>query len=113
MLLERGNEEFKKTGKPLPLSTVRGGILDKLAVAMFEYEAYPSKQQRTDVAIVPIKKHPCVTELTAYLGWEGYLRNKMSNYRSKLRGYGVPGDAMCNALKKKAPEPCLGFVEQT
>ncbi|KAF3858999.1 hypothetical protein F7725_021398 [Dissostichus mawsoni] len=39
---------------------------------------------------------------SGYYGWQQSIKYKMANYRTKLRGYGVP-EVMCNALTRKRP----------
>lgn len=65
---------------------------------------HPSAQI-SDVAEALVKKYPCLKEpgsFSGYYGWQQSIKYKMANYRTKLRGYGVP-EVMCNALKRKSP----------
>uniref|UniRef100_A0A087X808 Uncharacterized protein n=1 Tax=Poecilia formosa TaxID=48698 RepID=A0A087X808_POEFO len=105
MYLERGNEDYKKNGTLLTTSKIKADILEKLAETVYTYTAYPSGSQISDVAEALVNKYPCLKEpgsFAGYYGWQQSLKYKMSNYRTKLRGYGVP-EVLCNALKRKTP----------
>ncbi|XP_054882375.1 uncharacterized protein LOC129356856 [Poeciliopsis prolifica] len=105
MYLERGNEDYKKNGTLLTTSKIKPDILEKLAETVYTYTAYPSGSQISDVAEALVNKYPCLKEpgsFAGYYGWQQSLKYKMSNYRTKLRGYGVP-EVLCNALKRKNP----------
>ncbi|XP_054894412.1 uncharacterized protein LOC129365303 [Poeciliopsis prolifica] len=105
MYLERGNEDYKKNGTLLTTSKIKPDILEKLAETVYTYTAYPSGSQISDVAEALVNKYPCLKEpgsFAGYYGWQQSLKYKMSNYRTKLRGYGVP-EVLCNALKRKTP----------
>lgn len=72
---------------------------------MYTYTAYPSGAQISDVAEALCTKYPFLREpgsFSGFYGWQQSLMYKMANYRTKLRGFGVP-DVMCNALKCKSP----------
>lgn len=72
---------------------------------LYTHTAYPSSAQINDVAEALVKKYPCLKEpgsFSGYYGWQQSIKYKMANYRTKLRGYGVP-EVMCNALKRKSP----------
>ena len=105
MFLERANEDYKKNGTLLTTSKIKADILEKLAETVYTYTAYPSGSQISDVAEALVNKYPCLKEpgsFAGYYGWQQSLKYKMSNYRTKLRGYGVP-EVLCNALKRKTP----------
>ena len=105
MYLERASEDYRKDGKLLTAAKVKADILEKLAETIYMYTAYPSSAQISDVAEALVKKYPCLKEpgsFSGYYGWQQSLKYKMANYRTKLRGYGVP-EVMCNALKRKCP----------
>ena len=78
-------------------------ILRNLAEAIFEYTAYPSSAQLSQVAEALVKKHPCLKEPGSFngcYGWIQRLKYKMNNFRSKLRGTGCP-EIVVNSLKRK------------
>ncbi|XP_041856635.1 uncharacterized protein LOC121654125 isoform X2 [Melanotaenia boesemani] len=105
MYLERATENFKKNGTFMTTSKVKADILEKLAETIFTYTAYPSGGQISDVAEALVKKYPCLKEsgsFSGYYGWQQSLKYKMANYRTKLRGFGVP-EVLCNAVKHKSP----------
>lgn len=80
--------------------------MEKLAETIYMYATYPSNPQICDVAEALVQKYPCLKEpgsFTGYYGWQQSLKYKMANYRTKLRGYGVP-EVMCNALKSTADQ---------
>lgn len=102
--LERADEDYRRNGTLLTCSKIKADILEKLAETIYMYAAYPSNPQICDVAEALVKKYPCLKEpgsVTGYYGWQQSLKYKMANYRTKLRGYGVP-EVMCNALKRKS-----------
>lgn len=105
MCLERATEDYKKNGKLLTTSKVKTDILEKLAEAIYTYTAYPSSAQISNVAEALVKKYPCLKEpgsFSGFYGWQQRLKYKMANYRTKLRGFGVP-EVICNAVKHKKP----------
>lgn len=105
MCLERADEDHRKNGTLLTASKVKADILEKLAETIYMYTAYPSSAQICDVAEALVNKYPCLKEpgsFSGYYGWQQRLKYKMANYRTKLRGYGVP-EVMCNAFKRKSP----------
>ncbi|KAJ8014617.1 hypothetical protein DPEC_G00017500 [Dallia pectoralis] len=101
LYLERATEDYKKNGTLVTTSKIK----TDLAETIYIYTAYPSSAQISDVAEELVKKYPCLTEpgsYSGYYGWQQSIKYKMANYRTKLRGYGVP-EVMCNALKHKSP----------
>ncbi|CAL8258511.1 unnamed protein product [Arctogadus glacialis] len=98
-------EPLKTTRTLLTCSKVKADILEKLAETIYAYAAYPSSAQISLVAEALVNKYPCLKEpgsFAGYYGWQQSIKYKMANYRTKLRGYGVP-EVMCNALKCKSP----------
>lgn len=98
--LERADEDYRRNGTLLTSSKIKADILEKLAETIYMYATYPSNPQICDVAEALVKKSSCLKEpalFTGYYGWQQSLKYKMANYRTKLRGYGVP-EVMCNAL---------------
>uniref|UniRef100_A0A3Q3FVL1 PB1 domain-containing protein n=1 Tax=Kryptolebias marmoratus TaxID=37003 RepID=A0A3Q3FVL1_KRYMA len=105
MYLENATEEFKKNGTLLPTSKVKTDILEKLAETIFRFTAYPSSAQVSCVAEALVTKYPCLKEpgsFSGYYGWLQRIKYKMANYRTKLRGFGVP-EVTCNAVTCKRP----------
>ncbi|XP_056124441.1 sterile alpha motif domain-containing protein 3 [Rhinichthys klamathensis goyatoka] len=103
LVLASGNEAFKKDGFQLNFTSILPDILEKLAESIFQYVAYPTSAQLSDVIEALIQKHPCLREPGSYNGcyqWRQRLKYKMGNYRSKLRGLGCP-ELDVNSLKKK------------
>ncbi|XP_058481853.1 sterile alpha motif domain-containing protein 3-like isoform X1 [Solea solea] len=104
--IQSGNERFNKymtlltTKDLIPLLP---DILGKLAEAIYEYTAYPSSLQISEVAEALTQKHPCLKEPGSFngsYGWAQRLKYKMNNFRSKLRGLGCP-EVEVNSLKRK------------
>ncbi|KAI7789578.1 hypothetical protein IRJ41_019348 [Triplophysa rosa] len=90
----------------LTTPNVKSDILEKLAQSIFTYTAYPSSLQILSVAEALIKAHPCLTDRGSFSGvyaWQTSIKYKMANFRTKLRGLGIP-EVMCNALKHKNPD---------
>uniref|UniRef100_A0A672TC51 Uncharacterized protein n=1 Tax=Sinocyclocheilus grahami TaxID=75366 RepID=A0A672TC51_SINGR len=84
----------------------RSDILEKLAQSIYTYTAYPSTFQILSVAEALIKAHPCLKDRGSFSGfyaWQTSIKYKMANYRTKLRGFGIP-EVTCNALKHKHPD---------
>ncbi|XP_062412434.1 uncharacterized protein LOC134102365 [Sardina pilchardus] len=105
MCLERAAEDYQKNGTLLNTSKVKADILEKLSETMYTYTAYPSGAQISDVAEALCTKYPFLKEpgsFSGFYGWQQSLKYKMANYRTKLRGFGVP-EVICNALKRKSP----------
>ncbi|XP_077094707.1 uncharacterized protein LOC143746636 [Siphateles boraxobius] len=103
LVLASGNEAFKKDGFQLNFTSILPDILEKLAESIFQYVAYPTSAQLSDVIEALIQKHPCLREPGSYNGcyqWRQRLKYKMGNYRSKLRGLGCP-ELDVNSLRKK------------
>lgn len=104
--IRAGNECFKKCGTLLSTTDIipmLPDILGKLAEAIYEYTAYPSSLQISEVAEALTQKHPCLKEPGSFngsYGWAQRLKYKMNNFRSKLRGLGCP-EVEVNSLKRK------------
>lgn len=90
--LSKGNETYEQTKKCISLTRdMKIDILDKIAQAVFEVKAYPDQDQIESVASALISRHPCLREPgseTGYDGWKMSIKNKLGNYRSKLRQAG-------------------------
>ncbi|GAA6221199.1 uncharacterized protein LOC102079676 [Lates japonicus] len=106
ILLQSGNENFSCSGALFgtkDLISLLPDILGRLAEVIFEYTAYPSSAQISEVAEALVKKHPCLKEPGSFngcYGWIQRLKYKMSNFRAKLRGIGYP-EIVVNSLKRK------------
>ncbi|KAI9545946.1 hypothetical protein NQZ68_032659 [Dissostichus eleginoides] len=59
-----------------------------------------NEDYKKDGKLLTTSKEP--GSFSGYYGWQQSLKYKMANYRTKLRGYGVP-EVMCNSLKRKSP----------
>lgn len=105
--LQSANENLNKDGTLFigkDFIQLLPDILGKLAEAIYEYTAYPSGLQISQVAEALIQKYPCLKEPGSYngcYGWTQRLKFKMNNFRSKLRGLGCP-ELDVNSLKKKS-----------
>ncbi|XP_037621965.1 uncharacterized protein LOC119486148 isoform X2 [Sebastes umbrosus] len=108
--LEKGNAVYRSNKTRLTLSSkIKSDILEKVAEEIFEYKAYPTDSDFSDVAEALIKKHPCLSEPGSYsgcYGWKQRLKTKMGNYRTQLKGIGC-SELLANSLKSKAPEDAL------
>ncbi|KAK0138175.1 hypothetical protein N1851_025511 [Merluccius polli] len=108
ILIQSANERFQKNGTLLTtkdLIPLLPDILGKLAEAIYEYTAYPSSLQISEVAEALTQKHPCLKEPGSFngsYGWAQRLKYKMNNFRSKLRGLGCP-EVKVNSHKRKQP----------
>ncbi len=98
-------------------------ILDKVASAMYEFNAYPTTKQTEDVAQVLIEKHPCFREPGPTHGWYCWkfsLAFKMGNLRQKYRIAGCPeltinhkrstGTSLGKKMMKKTKRSELNFL---
>ncbi|KAK0133585.1 hypothetical protein N1851_030912 [Merluccius polli] len=107
ILLQSGNEKFSCSGNVFgtnDLISLLPDILGNLAETIFEYTAYPSSANLSQVAGALVKKHPCLKEPGSFnecYGWIQRLKYKMNNFRCKLRGTGCP-EIVVNSLKRKA-----------
>lgn len=106
MLLQSGNENFSESGTLFSIKdliSLLPDILGRLAEVIYEYTAYPSSAQPSQVAEALVKTHPCLKEPGSFngcYGWIQRLKYKMNNFRSKLRGLGFP-EIEVNSLKRK------------
>lgn len=57
LVLASGNEAFKKDGIQLNFTTILPDFLEKLAESIFQYVAYPTSAQLSDVAEALIQTH--------------------------------------------------------
>ncbi|KAL6489211.1 hypothetical protein MHYP_G00029520 [Metynnis hypsauchen] len=105
LILLGGNEEFLKNGVLLNDHSVRSQVSDTLVKKMFQHCAYPTSKQICAVAQALIEKYLCLREpgsLSGYDGWLSRLKNKMANYRRKLKQLGCPELAI-NSSQHKRP----------
>lgn len=90
--LRRGNEAYEKTKISIDVSRdMKIEILDKIAQSAFDIKAYPEHGEIESIASTLILKYPCLKEPGKGKGYEGWLvsiRNKLNNYRAKLREAG-------------------------
>uniref|UniRef100_A0A8C1UMQ8 Uncharacterized protein n=1 Tax=Cyprinus carpio TaxID=7962 RepID=A0A8C1UMQ8_CYPCA len=110
--LRRGNETYAETQTGIDVTRdIKMEILDKIVQAVFDIKAYPNNQEIESIASALISKYPCLKEPGKGKGYEGWLislKNKLNNYRSKLRAAG------CNEVsvnkKRKDVEHGHGFT---
>lgn len=101
--IQSANERFKKHGTLITAKEFIPLLPDILGKAIYEYTAYPSSLQISEVAEALTQKHPCLKEPGSFngsYGWAQRLKYKMNNFRSKLRGLGCP-EVEVNSLKRK------------
>ncbi|KAL1270834.1 hypothetical protein QQF64_029850, partial [Cirrhinus molitorella] len=94
--LRRGNEAFEKTKIGIDVSRdMKIEILDKIVQTVFDIKADPDNQEIESIASALVSKYPCLKEPGKGKGFEGWLisiKNKLNNYRAKLR------EAGCNEV---------------
>lgn len=88
-------------------ASVKSATMQDLAKVIFSYTAYPTNQQILSVAEALVSKVPCLKEPGSFAGlygWQQRIKNKMHNYRAKLRSrkFSYP-EIEINALKRKHP----------
>uniref|UniRef100_A0A3P8RY04 Uncharacterized protein n=1 Tax=Amphiprion percula TaxID=161767 RepID=A0A3P8RY04_AMPPE len=90
--LRKGNESYESNKIGIDVSRdMKIEILDKIAQAAFDIKAYPDHDELESIALALIAKYPCLKEPGRGKGYEGWLvsiRNKLNNYRAKLREAG-------------------------
>ena len=94
---------YRKDGTLLTTPNNRSDINEQLAQFVYTYTAYPSALQV--LSLKCLSRNPCLKDSgssSGLSGWQTSIKYKMSNYRTKLRGFGIP-DVICNALKHKFP----------
>ncbi|KAL1273015.1 hypothetical protein QQF64_028877 [Cirrhinus molitorella] len=101
--LRQANLVYLRDGTLLKLNKeLKHDILHKLAEHMYSFKAYPTSSEICDVAKALVEAHPCLRESgspSGYSGWTQSLKDKMCNYRSKMRNLGHT-DVMVNAGKR-------------
>lgn len=108
MILAAGNQAYELDGSLLQDPSIYSDIQEKLAEAIYHYQAYPSALQQLEVVEALLNMHPSLREPgTSYsgtYGWQHRLKMKMTNYRSKLKRHNVPCPELhINSLESKAP----------
>lgn len=110
--LRRGNETYAETNVGLDVTRdIKIEILDKIVQAVFEIKAYPDNREIESIASSLISKYPCLKEPGKGKGYEGWLislKNKLNNYRSKLRAAGC-NEVSVNRKRKDTGNSC-GFT---
>ncbi|XP_022542665.1 uncharacterized protein LOC107197338 [Astyanax mexicanus] len=90
--LRKGNETYEKTRKGIDVTRdIKMEILDKIAQAVFDIKAYPDGDEIESIASALVLKYPCLKEPGGGKGFEGWLlsiKDKLNNYRAKLRKAG-------------------------
>lgn len=84
---------------------MKSAIKRDLSNVIFSYTAYPSGLQVSAVTEALLEKFPCLKEPGSFAGmygWQQRIKNKMHNYRAKLkvRKYAYP-EIEINTLKRK------------
>lgn len=106
--LRQGDLTFLKDGTRMtPSRDMKHDILEKLAVTMYSFKAYPEDDDFSSVAKALISKHPGLSEpgpQPGWYGWKNSLKFKMGNYRTKLRKAGCE-DVAINGGKRSKSNP--------
>uniref|UniRef100_A0A8C1ABN1 Uncharacterized protein n=1 Tax=Cyprinus carpio carpio TaxID=630221 RepID=A0A8C1ABN1_CYPCA len=107
LILAEANNSYDATGRHFMDASVKSAIMQELAKVIFSYTAYPTNQQILSVAEALVSKFPCLREpgsSAGLYGWQQRIKNKMHNYRAKLRSrkYSYP-EIEINTLKRKHP----------
>lgn len=106
--LRQGDLTFLKDGTRMtPSRDMKHDILQKLAVTMYSFKAYPEDDDFSSVAKALISKHPGLSEpgpQPGWYGWKNSLKFKMGNYRTKLRKAGCE-DVAINGDKRSKSNP--------
>ncbi|ROL45333.1 hypothetical protein DPX16_23761 [Anabarilius grahami] len=101
--LRQANLIYLKDGAHLKVTKeLKHDILQKLAETIYSFKAYPTTEDLRAVAKALVNTHPCLQEPgspSGYCGWTNSLKDKMGNYRSKMRSLGHT-DVMVNAGKR-------------
>lgn len=105
MILAEANKIYHATGTCFQDTSVKSAIMHDLSNIIFSYTAYPSGLQISAVTEALLQKFPCLKEPGSFAGmygWQQRIRNKMHNYRAKLkaRKYAYP-EIEVNTLRKK------------
>lgn len=106
--LRQGNLTYLKEGTYLKVSKeLKHDILHRLAETIYSFKAYPTIHDLNAVARALIAAHPCLQEPASpsgCCGWKNSLKDKMGNYRSKMRALGHE-DVKVNAGKRGRNTP--------
>ncbi len=107
LILAEANNSYDATGRHFMDASVKSAIMQELAKVIFSYTAYPTNEQILSVAEALVSKFPCLREPGSFAGlygWQQRIKNKMHNYRAKLRSrkYSYP-EIEINTLKRKHP----------
>ncbi|XP_042629274.1 sterile alpha motif domain-containing protein 3-like [Cyprinus carpio] len=102
--LRQTNLIYLKDGTHIKVTKeLKHDILQKLAETIYSCKAYPTTEDLRAVAKALVNTHPCLQEPgspSGYCGWTNSLKDKMGNYRSKMRSLGHT-DVMVNAGKRR------------
>lgn len=90
--LRQANLIYLRDGTLFKLTKeLKHDILQKLAENIYSFKAYPTSSDTRDVAKALVAAHLCLREPespSGYCGWTHSLKDKMGNYRSKMRSLG-------------------------
>ncbi len=111
LILAEANKTYHATGRHFMDASVKSAIMQDLSKVIFSYTAYPSSQQILTLAEALVAKFPCLKEPGSFAGlygWQQRIKNKMHNYRAKLksRKYAYP-EIEVNTLKRKHPADAI------
>ncbi|XP_076146592.1 uncharacterized protein LOC143131083 isoform X2 [Alosa pseudoharengus] len=102
--LGRANATFKDTGTLLdPETKLKSSILDGLIETIVQFKVYLTDAECMEVAKALVSAHPCLKEpgsVNGCDGWKKSLKDKLGNYRNKLRRLGC-SEVSVNALTNK------------
>ncbi|CAB1336940.1 unnamed protein product [Coregonus sp. 'balchen'] len=82
-------------------------IIEKVAITMCSFKAYPNDREIGKAADAVVTKHPCLKDAGSDTGWNGWknsIKFKMDNYRTKLRIAGCQ-EVSVNAAKTSRSNP--------
>lgn len=86
--LRQGNLLYLRDGTYLKVTKeLKHDILEKLAEVIYEFDAYPKKEDLAAVAQALVETHPCLKEAgspSGCDGWKDSLKFKVGNYRAKM-----------------------------
>ncbi|XP_071814890.1 uncharacterized protein [Apostichopus japonicus] len=89
LVFEDGNRKYLSEGKKLDLSKDhKSQFLDAIANRIWEYKAYPTHMEYTEVAKAIMRTYPCLAEKGSSSGYDEMLNSikfKMGNLRAKMR----------------------------
>ncbi|XP_071831808.1 uncharacterized protein [Apostichopus japonicus] len=109
LVFEDGNRKYLSEGKKhLDLSKDhKSQFLDAIATRIWEYKAYPTHMEYTEVAKAIMRTYPCLAEKGSSSGYDEMLNSikfKMGNLRAKMRKLDCM-ELNANSRKRSYPGP--------